>query len=255
VFGRKESRTHTDQLLDELAQSYGHLKLAAGHAAGGAAEQLTPPYDKARNAASRGWTSTKGAFAPMYEQVRDGAANARKKEADVFDQRKTRWPVLAGLLAAGAAVGAAGAMIAKRRRAAKEWHEFEPDQMLDETGYGLESTGAKSPEMATRDKASTAAHTAGKKVAAGAAAVASGVSSQAGKLADALGDKSARTTSEKASDLAGTASDAAAQVSDKAGDVAEKASDKAGDVAEKASDKTGELSEKATHSTNERKKP
>jgi len=243
VFGRKESRTHTDQLLDELAQSYGHLKLAAGHAAGGAAEQLTPPYDKARNAASRGWSSTRVAFAPMYEQVKDGAANARQKEPDVSDRRKSRWPVLAGLLAAGAAVGAAGAMIAKRRRATKEWDEFEPDQMLDEPGYGLESTGTGSPDAA-RDKASAAAHTAGKKVAAGAAAVASGVSSQAGKLADALGDKAARTPSEKTSDLAATASDAAAQVSDKADD-----------VAEKASDKTAELSDKAAQSANERKKP
>ena len=235
MFGRKESHTHTDQLLDELAQSYGHLKLAAGHAAGGAAEKLTPPYDKARNGASRGWSSTRAAFAPMYEQVKDGAANARMKEADVSENKKTRWPVLAGLLAAGAAVGAAGAMIAKRRRAAKEWEEFEPDQMLDEPGYGLESTGTPPGETdTTRDKVSTAAHTAGKKVSAGAAAVASGVSSQAGKLADALGDKSTRAPSETASDLTSKASETAAEVSDKAGDVAETASDKAAELPDKA---------------------
>jgi hypothetical protein len=231
VFGRKESRTHTDQLLDELAQSYGHLKLAAGHAAGGAAEKLTPPYDKARNAAGRGWTSTKDAFAPMYEQVKDGAANARKG-ANVSDSKQNRWPMLAGLLAAGAAVGAAGAMIAKRRRAAKEWDEFEPDQMLDEAGYGSEPTGTRPAEDTARDKVSSAAHTAGKKVSAGAAAVASGVSSQAGKLADALGDKAPQ----KPADLAGAASDTAAR---------------AGDVAEK----TAELSDKPGHSANERKKP
>jgi gas vesicle protein len=239
VFGRKESRTHTDQLLDELAQSYGHLKLAAGHAAGGAAEKLTPPYDKARNAASRGWISTKDAFTPMYEQMKDGAANARKG-ADVSDSRKNRWPMLAGLLAAGAAVGAASAMIAKRRRAAKEWDEFEPDQMLDETGYGVE--GTRPADDTARDKVSTAAHTAGKKVTAGAAAVASGVSSQAGKLADALGEKS-RTPSEAVSDLEGRTSDVAAEVSDKTGE-----------VAQKATEKTADLSEKAAHSANERKK-
>lgn len=59
VFGRnKPERTQTEQLLDELTESYGHLKLAAGHVAGGAAEKLTPPYDKARNVAARRWTTT-----------------------------------------------------------------------------------------------------------------------------------------------------------------------------------------------------
>ena len=81
VFGRKQQRTQTQQLMDELAESYGHLKLAAGHVAGGAAEKLTPPYDKARNAADRtAGSTTKDAFAPLYVQMREGAANARKEQ-------------------------------------------------------------------------------------------------------------------------------------------------------------------------------
>jgi len=78
VFGRKQPpRTHARQFRDELGETYAHLRLAASHAAGGTAERLTPPYDRARYAANRGWTTTKDAFAPLYEQVRSGAANAR----------------------------------------------------------------------------------------------------------------------------------------------------------------------------------
>lgn len=192
VFGRKDSRTHTDELLHELTESYGHLKLAAGHAAGGAAEKLTPPYDKARNTTSRGWRSTRNAFAPIYEQMRDGAANARRG-AELPDKRNRSWPVLVSLLAAGAAVGAAGAMIARRRRAAQQWDEFEPDELLEEPGYGRhESPDAVSAAgdlaESAAEKASSTAATATKKMTAGAAAVASTVSTQAGKLAERLSD-------------------------------------------------------------------
>ena len=154
MFGRgKPSPTHKEQLLDELAQSYGHLKLAAGHVAGGTAEKVTPSYDKARNSASRGWGTTKGAFAPLYEQVRQGAANARK-EYVVAETKKNRWPMLMGLLAAGAAVGAAGAMVAKRRRAAS-WEEFEPLPEDDEFGYGTADTAPASHKV-TQGAASVA---------------------------------------------------------------------------------------------------
>jgi len=40
---RKKPRTHKQQLLDELAESYGHLRLPPGHAAGGGAEGGPPP--------------------------------------------------------------------------------------------------------------------------------------------------------------------------------------------------------------------
>ena len=182
------------QELSQLAQSYGHLKLAAGHVAGGTAEKVTPSYDKARNSASRGWGTTKGAFAPLYEQVRQGAANARK-EYVVAETKKNRWPMLMGLLAAGAAVGAAGAMVAKRRRAAS-WEEFEPLPEDDEFGYGTADTAP-------------ASH----KVTQGAASVADKLSAQAGKVADSLHSKSNRGSS--------STSDATAIVVDKAAEATE----------------------------------
>jgi len=174
VFDRsKPSRTHSSQLMDELVESYGHLKLAAGHAAGGAAERVTPSYDRARDTASRRWHETMDTFAPLYDQMRQGAANARK-ETPVSKRKK--WPMLVGLLAAGTAVGAVGAMIARRRRAATQWDEYEPLPAMDDAGYS------------SRESPPTAA----KKVSAGAASVADTVSSQAGKLADTLHEKSGR---------------------------------------------------------------
>jgi hypothetical protein len=156
--------------MDELIESYGHLRLAAGHVAGGAAERVTPAYDRARSIAADRWGTTKGSLAPLYEQMKEGAANARK-EMRVSKKRK-KWPIVVGILAAGAAAGAAGAMVARRRRAAAQWDEYDPVPPLDETTYG---TGDK--EKVSR------------KMSAGAAAVADSVSSGAGKVADSLHSK------------------------------------------------------------------
>src|SRR5437588_8760243 len=72
------------------------------------------------------------AFAPLLEAARSGAAtatrNARKartkagkKESRMSRKRTT---LLVGLLAAGTAAGAVGAMMARRRNRAK-WDEYE----------------------------------------------------------------------------------------------------------------------------------
>lgn len=186
----KPSRTHADMMMDELTQSYDHLKMAAGHMAGGAAEKVTPPYDRARNTAARGWKATRSAFSPLYEQMRDGAANARTAYPEA---KRNRWPMLFGLLAAGAAVGAAGAVVVRRRRAMSEWDEYEPLGGVD-TGYGM-----------GEGKATT------KKLAEGAASVAGSVSVGAGRIADSLHGRSGRApdvmgdVAQGAGDTAGSA--------------------------------------------------
>jgi hypothetical protein len=173
LWSGRNTRTHSQQLMNELTQSYDHLKMAAGHAAGGAAEMATPTYDRARNVATRGWGTTRHVFHPLYEQIRDGAANARKGYE--VPTKKSRWPMLVGLLAAGAAVGAASAIIARRRRNVSEWDEYEPRGDID-SGYGMgESKGSAS-----------------KKLTEGAASVAGSVSAGAGKLADSLHGRSTR---------------------------------------------------------------
>jgi len=247
VFGRnKPSQTHTQQLLDELAESYGHLRLAAGHAAGGAAEKVTPGYDKARNTAARGWSSTKGAFSPLYEQMREGATNARK-EAEVANS-KNRWPMLMGLLAAGAAVGAAGALVAKRRRAAQHWDEFEPGAALDDSAYDLDEARDEAGRVtdSTKDKTGPATG----KVAAGAAAVAETVSTQAGKVAESLHGKSdsAAKVGDKAKGAADKTGDAASKAADKTGDAAGQAADKVSDATSKAGDKASDVASSAKES-------
>jgi hypothetical protein len=158
---------------------------------------LTPPYDKARVVATRGWGTTRDTFAPLYEQMRDGAANARR--GYVVVEKKSRWPMLMGLLAIGAAVGAAGAVAARRRRAAAaEWDEYEPLGGID-TGYGM--TDSKSSPT--------------QKLASGAASVADSVSSGAGKLADSLHNRSARTA-DTMGDMASGIGSAADSLSDQA---------------------------------------
>jgi hypothetical protein len=175
VFGRKKQRSHTSRLMDELSESYGHLRMAAGHAAGGAAERLTPRYDRARTAARRRWSTTKDTFTPLYVQMREGAANARKEHK----VKRNKWPVVVGILAAGAAAGAAGAVIARRRRAVAQWDEYDPMPSLAEPVYGEPKAGGAT-----------------QKVTASAASVADTVSTQASKLADSLHGK-ARATAEK----------------------------------------------------------
>ncbi len=220
VFGRdKPHVTHRQQLLDELGQSYGHLKLAAGQLAGGTAEKITPPYDRARYVASRRWSSTKDAFAPVYAQMRDGAANARKETEVVVVDKRNRWPMFMGLLAAGAAVGAAGALVSRRRKAAEQWDEFEPALPLDEAGFPItEPSGMGEPKASTKMSSAT------KKAA---ASVAESVSAQADKLADSLHGKASRPPDTSAADAVTTATDKTASTSDKAADKAAAATDKA----------------------------
>ena len=184
VFGRRqEQRSHRQQLMDELMESYGHLRLAAAHVAGGTAEKLTPTYDRAQGAANRGWSTTRDAFAPLYEQMREGAANARK-EHEVH--KKKRWPVLVGLLAAGAAAGAAGAVVARRRQAAEQWDEYDPMPAVSGTSYGSDAN-------------------VGHKVTSGAASVADSVSSGAGKIADTLHERAGDKDSPRPTGIGGMA--------------------------------------------------
>jgi hypothetical protein len=82
---------------------------------------------------------------------------------------------LVGLLAAGAVVGAVGAMFARRRRTISQFSQYDPG--IDDIGFA-DSAAETGPISATT-----------KKVAAGAAAVAETVSSQAGRIAETLHER------------------------------------------------------------------
>lgn len=159
MFGRSAlPRTHGQMMLDELARSYSHLKLAAGHLASGTAQKLAPAYDRARHATSRGMTARMGAMSPLYEQMLERAATARReygvarmkrdlakmqqkaqKKARKYERKRRRIGLLT-MLAVGGALGAGWAM-ARRRRQAAEWEEFEPVPSVGEAAPTGEAAG------------------------------------------------------------------------------------------------------------------
>jgi hypothetical protein len=143
VFRRRQVKTQSQLMRDELSEGFGHIWQAAAHAAAGLGETVGPKWDSAkghlpprtrtmRDAATYGWDSTLAAFAPLMDAARSGAVTATKKankarkkamkkESGMSRKRAT---ILVGLLTAGAAAGAAGALIARRRNRAK-WEEYE----------------------------------------------------------------------------------------------------------------------------------
>ena len=146
MFNRK-TRSHSDMFRDELTESYGHFKTAASHAPGGAAEMLTPAYDRTRGMASRRLKQGVAVIIPVYETMKDGARNARsaaEKRLSTDKHKKDRnvLPGLLALLAAGVALGALGALVVRRRRAAQEWDEFESPSLTDEPDDDVTTVGA-----------------------------------------------------------------------------------------------------------------
>ncbi len=123
---------------------YGAAKNRMGNARG----QLGPGASKVSSAASHGWESTIAALAPLAEAARQGSVKASKlphskevrirslhiKESGGKGKRKAvsdndsghHMPTgLIMLLAAGAAIGATGALVARRRNRTK-WAEYDP---------------------------------------------------------------------------------------------------------------------------------
>jgi hypothetical protein len=113
---------------------------AANHAAGGvnatvgprmhaARERVTPAAGKARTAAAASLGATAAALAPLATAAKNTGRRAVGKKP-VKPAR--RWPRIATLLAAGAAVGAAGAFILRRRRQ-QQWEEYDPARPVETT--------------------------------------------------------------------------------------------------------------------------
>lgn len=160
MFRIRPRRTPGQLMRDELGESFDHLMRAATHAATGvgtkvgprveaARELVGPTADRLRRRALTGWESAVTTLTPLViaaaEQARqtsEAARAAAKKRGratksamkSATKRRKrmsrTRWPMIAGLLAIGAAAGAAGLMI-RKRRAAQQWEEYAPDRELD----------------------------------------------------------------------------------------------------------------------------
>lgn len=158
-------------MRDEFTESFEHFRQAVGHAAEGAADLVGPRVGAARRSLRPGLRRANGAtvaaFLPIARAARTGArsgarqaeqvARAASKGARVGkaklmreEPRVRRWPMmLGGLLVAGAAVGAAGALITRRRANRNQWEEYgtprsvtgRADAIADSARSGIRSAG------------------------------------------------------------------------------------------------------------------
>jgi hypothetical protein len=149
------ARTRTQLLREELSDSLDHAVKAAGHAAGGlraAGVQMAPAASRFRDAASQRWEATVAAFndtGGMSTRDIRAMKKARKLQrarrmqqargpllARTSRRRRRRsgrrMPRMMGLLAAGMAVGAATAMVLRRRR--QQWEEYDATEALETVG-------------------------------------------------------------------------------------------------------------------------
>jgi hypothetical protein len=181
---RRRPRSHARLAKEELSEGLDHLMQAATHVAGGvgatmgprvsaAREYMTPAAGKVRDTASHGWETTVAALAPLAAAAREGAKDGSRKARKAGRKAKAtgyraigkkeknmsrkRWPMLAGLLAAGAAVGAVGALVMRRRK--QQWEEYDPSRSV--TSMAEET---KSAVDRTADSVSSGAHSAASKI-------------------------------------------------------------------------------------------
>jgi hypothetical protein len=133
-------KTRSELMRSELGESWEHFLAAATHAANGVGQTVGPRATRLKGAAATGWSSTTATLAPLALAYREGAADATaaalkiKKKAQSGKKGKPvsnkRTGMLIGLLAAGVALGAAGALVVRRRRK-QQWSEYDPTGALD----------------------------------------------------------------------------------------------------------------------------
>lgn len=156
VFGRRHVKTRQELVRAEFGESLDLFRQAAAHAAGGLGATVGPRYGAAKttfgsargfmgptasrvtNAASTGWDSTITALAPLAEAARQGSAKAEKLESKKANQ-KSGHSGLVALLAAGTAVGVAGALVARRRNRAR-WTEYASSGPMPEASSSEDKT-------------------------------------------------------------------------------------------------------------------
>lgn len=138
-----DARTRAQLLREELAETVDHAMKAAGHAASGvrsAGVQMAPAAGRFRDAASQRWETAVAAFndtSSMTGRDLRGMRKARRAQRTLARRRGrgragVRPPRMVGLLTAGVAVGAATALVLRRRR--QHWEEYDASQALEAVG-------------------------------------------------------------------------------------------------------------------------
>ncbi|MBE1486256.1 hypothetical protein [Plantactinospora soyae] len=221
MFGFGGRRSRRKLAKAELGESLDHLMRAATHAASGVGAAVGPRADAARaylsptatmvrRTASDGWESTMTRFAPLAVAAAAAADGARqagsvalkarsKKKMKAMRKKNSmmrrRWPMLTGLLVAGAVAGAVGAA-AMRRRGRQPWDEYDPAATLDAVrddaasimGSSAGGSGREpaAPKSSPTDRAKDRTAAAGEKLATTTAPISENVK----KVATKSGDKS-----------------------------------------------------------------
>jgi hypothetical protein len=127
-------KTHSRLAREELGESLGHLRMAAAHAADGAAGALAPRVQHARQAVKPGLNRASDSLESLLSSNGSRKKKARKKKGTGMAGK--RWPMMVGgLLATGAVVGVATALM-KRRRSQPMWDEYASTR---ETGEKIDS--------------------------------------------------------------------------------------------------------------------
>lgn len=157
MFGIVRRKSRSQLVRQELGQSVEHFKQAATHAAqgtsatvgpkiGAARDRVQPAAERVKDAASTGWDSAVATLTPLAAAAGDGVrkADRRTRKAALKKQKKLqkstakavdrargrggrRRSKLTGLLLAGAAVGAAGVYLARKRNT-QQWDEYDPSR-------------------------------------------------------------------------------------------------------------------------------
>jgi len=124
---------------------------------------VVPVAVKAKTAANSSWDTAIGVFVPLADAARDGAARAaklphkevtnrwysRNDEPKAARLKAADTPsgghlsgTLIGLLAAGAAIGATGALVARRRNRTR-WADYEPGSVKSDAAQLIDTTKQK----------------------------------------------------------------------------------------------------------------
>jgi hypothetical protein len=139
---------HLGSAKNTAKDKFGSAKSSAKDKTASARGLVKPTAGRVTTVASQGWNSTLAAVAPLTEAAKQGSAHGTKLRAKELNQKthknkggkeNTSWTAFTSaketestshtglyvLLATGAAVGAAGALAARRRTRTK-WSEYEP---------------------------------------------------------------------------------------------------------------------------------
>ncbi len=165
MFRRKKSRK--DEINEALSAGVGHLREAASATAGAASDAL----GQAKETIGEKLAQTKQTVSDKVAQQREAADNlaegvgtssrraerkARKKVAKRLEKSarqvnaRRRWPRVLGVLAVGAAIGAAASALTRRARKA-DWKEFDVREQAEAAKNKLGEAAS-----AAKDKASLA---------------------------------------------------------------------------------------------------